>query len=62
MTRTHKVGWLFRQVSKKGPQKLGDFFEDKSLDFGSTSSRGCLCMYHSLCMFLHALSSAMVAQ
>ena len=57
----HPPSWLVVLAGQqKRFQKLGDFFEDKSSDFGSTSSRGCLIsvLYHSLCivcMYLHAI-------
>ena len=57
----HPPSWLVVSAGQqKRFQKLGDFFEDKSSDFGSTSSRGCLIsiLYHSLCivcMYLHAI-------
>ena len=49
----------FGRSAKKVPKTRG-FFEDKSSDFGSTSSRGCLIsiLYHSMCivcMYLHAI-------
>ena len=52
MMHTHQVGWLFQQVAKKVPKTRGFFFADKSLNFGSTSNRGCLIsiINHSLCI------------
>ncbi len=52
----HPPSWLVVSAGQqKRFQKLGDFFEDKSSDFGSTSSRGRLIsiLYHSL--YLHAI-------
>ena len=38
----HPPSWLVVLAGQqKRSQKLGDFFAGKSLDFGSTSGRGC---------------------
>ena len=49
----HPPSWLVVSAGQqKRSQKLGDFFADKSFDFGSTSNRGCLIsiINHSLCI------------
>ena len=66
----HPPSWLVVSASQqKRTQKLGDFLQTiKSLDFGSTSSRGCLIsiIYHSLCTVcmcfpIHSMVFAMVS-
>ena len=55
-----KLVGCFGRPAKKVPRTRGFFFADKSSDFGSTSSRGCLIypLCITLCtvrMYLHAI-------
>ena len=51
-TRTYKLVGCFGKSAKKKSQNLGDFFVDKSLDFGSTCSRGFLIFIITACVYM----------
>ncbi len=54
----HPPSWLVVLAGQqKRSQKLGNFFADKSSDFGSTSSRGCLIsIMHHIVYSSHVLA------